>query len=236
MNNPYENNDEKRFWSTAVKQRLEDFQNLEVPSLCDYVAENDEICTAGSCFAQHIGSFLIKRNYRFKKSKYGNSSTSFGVGNIYTTRQLLQWLEFSIGSRKWSESTIFKSECGQYYDYLLPRFEPKSKVTEIFNRRIDIANEMLSNIRSSDCFIFTLGLTEQWQTRLGEVLPSCPGALIGNFDSENHIFNNLTFFSILNDLKKIEVHISKLNSKIKFVLSKIPNFNFIRISYICHQV
>ena len=203
MDNPYENNYERRFWSTAVKQKLEDFQNLEVPSLSDYITENDEICTVGSCFAQHIGNLLCKKNYKFKKSRFNNSSTSFGVGNIYTTRQLLQWLEFTFGLREWSDSTIFKSEYGNYYDYLLPRCEPKSKIIEIVNRRIDIADEMISHISSSDFFIFTLGLTEHWQTKLGEVLPSCPGTLIGKYDPEHHLFNNLTFYAILNDLKKI---------------------------------
>ena len=222
MDNPYENNSKKRFWSTAVKEKLENFQNLEVPSLSDYFTKYDNICTAGSCFAQHIGNLLRERNYKFKKSRYNHSSTSFGVGNIYTTRQLLQWLEFSVGSREWSESTVFKSECSHYYDYLLPRCEPKSKIEEIFDRRVDIANEMIANICTSDFFIFTLGLTEQWQTKSEEVLPSCPGTIIGVFNPEQHLFNNLTFSSIINDLKEIESHISKLNSRIKLIYTVSP--------------
>jgi hypothetical protein len=147
---------------------------------------------------------------------------SFGFGNIYTTRQMKQWLEFFLRRRKWSDQTLYQDNENLSYDYLLPHFDPVSSPVELSRKRHMIREEFISQISIANVFIFTCGLTELWSTRLGEVLTICPGTVFGEYDPKAHYFQNLDFGDILEDLSKIEEYISEFNPNIKFIYTISP--------------
>lgn len=223
MSLPYEDGNKNRFWSQAVRSSLENNQNIAIENLLDFIDEDSVVSSAGSCFAQHIGNNLINRNYSFLLSKFTEDRLeSFGLGNIYTTKQLRQWLEFCNRQRNWSEETIYKDERDRYFDYLIPNRKAVSTLKELEDNRDKIANEFLKNIQKSDIFIFTCGLTETWQTVNEEVLASAPGTSFGSFEPQKHKFANLCFEEILDDLQQIERLILFINPEIKFIYTVSP--------------
>lgn len=223
MSNPYTEFSETHFWSTGVKNQIERSINIEVDSLLKVIKKNSVISSAGSCFAQHIGKNLLSRNFKFLKSQYSDDRVeSFGIGNIYTTRQLRQWLEFCLDRMQFSKETIFEDEDTMYYDYLIPHMPAKSSLLELQARRQDLGKELRKYLTQSDVFIFTCGLTEQWETPSHEALAVCPGTICGKFDSKKHRFYNLTYNDILDDLTEIDKLISEINANIKFIYTVSP--------------
>ena len=165
MSLPYEDGNKNRFWSAAVRSSLENNQNIAFENLLDFIDEDSAVSSAGSCFAQHIGNNLINRKFNFLLSKFSDDRLeSFGLGNIYTTKQLRQWLEFCNRQRNWSEETHYKDEHDHVFDYLIPHRKPVSTLKELEDNRDKITTEFLKNLQKSDVFIFTCGLTETWQT------------------------------------------------------------------------
>lgn len=220
---PYKDGRALRFWSTAVREPLENNKNFEIESLLQFMNEATIVCSAGSCFAQHIGKNLIKRQFKFLLSKFSEDRLeSFGFGNVYTTRQLRQWLEFSMKDLIWSNDTFFHNEEGQFYDYLIPHLSPLNSELALSDRRTKICSEFISYIERADVFIFTCGLTEQWVTQYGEALAMCPGTLFGEFDPTKFRMQNLSFEEISDDLKAIEYMVSSINPKIKIIFTVSP--------------
>lgn len=220
---PYEDGNKNRFWSQAVKSPLENNQNIAIENLLDFIDEDSVVSSAGSCFAQHIGKNLINRKFSFLLSKFSDYRLeSFGLGNIYTTKQLRQWLEFCNRQRDWSEETNYKDEHDRYFDYLIPHRKAVSTLKELEDNRDKIATEFLKNLQKSDVFIFTCGLTETWQTINEEVLASAPGTSFGLFDPQKHKLINLSFEEVLDDLKEIERLIYFINPEIKFIYTVSP--------------
>ena len=223
MSLPYEDGNKNRFWSQAVKSPLENNQNIAIENLLDFIDEDSVVSSAGSCFAQHIGNNLINRKFSFLLSKFSEDRLeSFGLGNIYTTKQLRQWLEFCNRQRDWSEETNYKDEHDRYFDYLIPHRKAVSTIKELEDNRDKIATEFLKNLQKSDVFIFTCGLTETWQTLNEEILAIAPGTSFGLFDPQKHKFINLSFGEILDDLKEIERLIYFINPEIKFIYTVSP--------------
>jgi hypothetical protein len=108
MKSPYNDGASSRFWASGVKKNLENNENFKIDSLTGFFEPGSTICSAGSCFAQHIGKNLIDRNYKFLLSAMSEGrKESFGFGNIYTTRQMKQWLEFFLRRRNWSDQTLY---------------------------------------------------------------------------------------------------------------------------------
>ena len=223
MKTPYHDGSSFRFWASGVKQKLEQVQNFEINKLTDIITAGSTICSAGSCFAQHIGKHLIDRDYKFLVSTLsGDRTESFGLGNIYTTRQMKQWIEFFLGTREWSDKTFFEDNKNLFHDYLLPHLPSVSSEAQLLDRRVKVGDEFISHISVADVFIFTCGLTEQWVTRCDETLTICPGTVVGKYDPEQHYFINLDFSDILHDLSKIEEYILKLNPGINFIYTVSP--------------
>ncbi len=223
MKTPYEKAAASRFWSTGVKDRINRDLNFDLPSLLDAIEDDSVISAAGSCFAQHIGQQLKKREFKFLTSAFSADRVeSFGLGNIYTTKQMRQWLEFCLGERVWSEETVFYDNLGQIHDHLIPNLKPKSTISAISEKRILISKEIVSQLKKSNVFIFTCGLTEQWESQYEEAFAACPGTVAGEFDSKKHHFKNLSYRQIADDLISIEQLICRINPKIKFIYTVSP--------------
>ena len=79
MSLPYEDGNQNRFWSAAVRSSLENNQNIAFENLLDFIDEDSAVSSAGSCFAQHIGNNLINRKFNFLLSKFSDDRLeSFG--------------------------------------------------------------------------------------------------------------------------------------------------------------
>ena len=222
MKHPYEGQSDKSFWATGVKKSLVDHGLIQVEPLTSIFDKEDVVVSAGSCFAQHVGKELFRRGYAYAKSEFsGERVESFGLGNVYTIRQLKQWLEYGLGKRDWAEQATYM-ESGRYYDYLLPHLGEFPSLDDIQDHRRKVADELVHQLSRASVFVFTLGLTEAWLNSGGDVYPSCPGVMVGCFDSSDHQFMNLTFSDVVSDLNEVEGYVLEINPSIKLVYTVSP--------------
>ena len=91
LTTPYTEGKKTSFWRTGVRsvklgeERFHRLHAIEIDK------EKTKISSAGSCFAQHVGKWLLDRGYSFcQSSLYNNQVASFAFGNIYTPRSLIQ--------------------------------------------------------------------------------------------------------------------------------------------------
>jgi len=223
MTSPYTLAQSYHFWSSGVKKPFTENQNLDLNNLLELIRAETIVCAAGSCFSQNIGKELLARDYEFLVSKFSQGRIeSFGLGNVYTTQQLEQWLEFCLSNRTWTKDTFFTDKEHLISDYLIPHLSPVNSESELNKRRNSIKKEFISTLEKADLFIFTCGLTEQWETQTGEALAVCPGTIFGEFDESSHLFRNLTTSEVLNNLTSIERLIAQVNPSIKLLYTVSP--------------
>lgn len=212
--NPYQTLDAKSFWSPAVaKRNLFDIQDLwTAPYPID---QKTVIATYGSCFAQHFSRALVKRGftwldaeiaprglYPINANKFNYGVFSARTGNIYTTSLLKQWVEWALGHSHPPE--IYWESQGRFYDPFRPQIEPDGFASrdEMLASRAYTIKAFERTILESDLFVFTLGLTESWWDKsTGVEFPMCPGTVAGEFDPEQHIFQNQDYDFVYRNLK-----------------------------------
>lgn len=193
------------------------------------------IGTAGSCFAQHIGRHLRAKGFRYvdaepapnllrpsRHAAYGYGIYSARYGNIYTTRQLLQLLQRSLGEfepreRVWQHGT-------GYVDPFRPTIEPQPMderdVEEHRTYHLGRVKKLFQNI---DVFVFTLGLTEGWMDiRDGAVYPVAPGVSGGQYDPSVHRFINFDTTEVRADLDSFIDRVRAINPAMRFILTVSP--------------
>jgi hypothetical protein len=82
---------------------------------------------------------------------------------------------------------------------------------------------VLSAFHKATVFVFTLGLTEAWQSKVdGSVFPACPGTISGSFDEEKHEFKNFSVEEIAEDLTKFIELLRESNPKVRFIITVSP--------------
>tara|TARA_R110002167_G_scaffold95571_2_gene254313 strand:- start:4296 stop:5372 length:1077 start_codon:yes stop_codon:yes gene_type:complete len=233
--NPYKNLPDKYYWRTAVANKhFFDIDGIWNPKF--KIEQKDIIVTFGSCFAQHIGRALEKKEFSwksFERPPYGmtsNSQKSFNydvfsarTGNIYTTSLLNQWTEWSLGQKPLPTLTWQQQE--RHYDPFRPVVENSgfADQIELYASRKTTISAFSNCITQADYFVFTLGLTESWFDRdSGLEYPMCPGTAAGTFNKDKHMFENQNFEKV----KKILVNAISLmreaNHRIKFILTVSP--------------
>jgi len=235
MSNPYKNLPENAFWSPAVGHRhaldIDDLWTAKWP-----ISPGHKIATFGSCFAQHFGRALSARGFTWMASEMPPADLSedramalnFGVftartGNIYTVSLLNQWVRWALGEPS-PQDEIWEKE-GRFYDPFRPAIEPggfDSQDEMLASRELTI--EAFSRaIRTSDVFVFTLGLTESWwNTEQGYEYPMCPGTVAGTFSPERHEFRNQDYPFISRQLMQAIRAIQAVNPKVRFLLTVSP--------------
>lgn len=220
--NPYQNLPDTRFWSSGVKLPVNAQKLLAINPLLNSLSENDSIVSGGSCFAQYIGQELTSRSFNYLRSNLSDDRIeSFGLGNIYSIAQFKQWLEFSLGLREWDDACLIEVD-DQWFDLLLPHRNALSSQQELSEHRVAIKDEILSYLKEANILIFTIGLTETWKNLKGDIYPTCPGTLIGEFDESQHKFHNCTFDEILADLEVVESLLADINSELRVVYTVSP--------------
>jgi len=235
---PYRSLPDHAFWRRAVGQVLPSEIN-PVVAVPFPLTSDDQIVTAGSCFAQHIGARLQANNFKFLVTEKAHPIASpavadqfnYGIfsaryGNIYTARQLLQLFN-RVYHRFAPREDVWKSEDGRFIDPFRPQIQPGGFLT---TREYELDREQhFAAVRQAfeqlDVFVFTLGLTEAWcSAEDGAVYPLCPGVAGGNYDADKYHFQNFNISEVVEDLLSFIDSLRLMNpiSRIVLTVSPVP--------------
>lgn len=232
---PYRDLPDYRFWRRACELvPLADLDPVIHPRFG--IGPEDRIATAGSCFAQHISRALRRHRFRFLITERAQGLTQteaerrqFGVytaryGNLYTARQLLQLLERAYGQFKPQDHCWTRSD-GRLVDAFRPQVEPDgfATVEELILARDQHLLDVRRMFKGLDVFIFTLGLTEAWRSRLdGAVYPLAPGVVAGDMDPNRYEFVNFQVAEVVADLRAFLAGLRSINPAARLLLTVSP--------------
>jgi len=234
MNNPYKGLKDYQFWRRAVS-------TVEFHALNPVVApkfkitRSEKVATAGSCFAQHISRRLQGIGFNYYIPDYDSSLSAeelrvrgYGMfsaryGNIYTVRQLLQLFDEAFGHRAPTEQPWLRED-GRYVDPFRPNIEPNgftiaSHVHYDREKHLGHVRDMFLN---ADVFVFTLGLTEGWLNKAGDVFPLAPGVSGGDYSTDHYDFKNFSVNEVTDDLRAFLEKLKAANPKVKVILTVSP--------------
>lgn len=235
MTNPYKSQPNKAFWRPAVAERhYADVEDLWEPLP---LLKSHKVATAGSCFAQHIGNNLATRGADFmdlepapplfesnsEARRFGFGVFSCRYGNIYTTRQLVQLFDEAHGVRTPKDRVWQKGD--RFFDALRPGVDPVGQdsadsVIALREKHLAAVREMF---RTLDLFVFTLGLTEGWEsTDDGTMYPMAPGTVAGSYDPNAYSFHNLRYGEILEDMQALWKRLKSVNPNARMLLTVSP--------------
>jgi len=232
---PYRNLAPHHFWREAVAG-VERFRVDPVVSARVRIGDGDRVATAGSCFAQHISRRLAGVGLEHFVTEPGlhldaaqRRAENYGVfsaryGNVYTTRQLLQLFEEAFGRRTVAEAT-WPTPDGRFVDALRPQVQPGGYASEAEVRAARAGHLVAVRRMFGECqvFVFTLGLTEAWRSRIdGTVYPLAPGIAGGSFDAERHEFVNFDVADVIADLDAFLRALKDVNPDVRVVLTVSP--------------
>ncbi len=232
---PYLKLPDYHFWKQAVAGvEVDGFDPVvDVPFT---ISTSDKVATAGSCFAQHISKRIKRSGFHFLVTESavalsdgqtgGKKEFDFSAryGNIYTVRQLLQLFERSFGYFMPIEG-YWQLPDGKFVDPLRPQIEPGGFPT-IEALEADRAAHLAAvktMFQEVDVFVFTLGLTECWVSRLdGTAYPLAPGVAGGEYDSQKYAFINFEVNEIIEDLKRFVDKLRLVNPGVRIILTVSP--------------
>ncbi|WP_164923875.1 GSCFA domain-containing protein [Sinorhizobium fredii] len=233
---PYSTLPSRQFWKTGVTP----FTSCTIEEIYSpkWPIEGLRIATAGSCFAQEIARALRDRKYNVldveppPSGVSGKLANRFGFGlysarhgNIYTSRHLLQLTREATGELEIQPQHYLWQKDGRFYDAFRPTVEPSGLPTseEVVLQRRDHLSRFRSLLSQCDLFIFTLGLTEAWfHKATGLVYQTAPGVSAGKFSDDVHVFRNLTFVEILQDMLSFRNIARRMNPEMRFLLTVSP--------------
>jgi hypothetical protein len=236
MEHPYTHLPDHALWRRAVANVAASELDpvVDVPFT---IGAHDKVATAGSCFAQHIGRYLRDSGLNYYVTETANPiaqpdvalKMGYGVftaryGNIYTSRQLLQLFRRAFG-RFTPKEDVWVESTTKIIDPFRPNIQPEGFASTL-EYQVDRDNhlhhvrEMFENL---DVLVFTLGLTECWQSREdGAVFPLCPGVLGGKFDKRRHEFVNLDVEDVVADLTTFLSELRAVNPEARMILTVSP--------------
>ena len=235
MSHPYSSLPNYQFWRRGVAG-IEPFVIDPVVAPRFVISQDDRVATAGSCFAQHIARRLVAFGLNYFVTEAGNhlppaerSASNFGVfsarfGNIYTTKQLLQLFEECFEGRRSAESAWRRAD-GRWIDPLRAQAHPDG-----FESQEEVDSDRLRHLRAvetmfaqCDVFVFTLGLTEAWRSKVdGTVFSGAPGVGGGRYDPERHEFVNFGVEQVLADLFAFLHKLREVNPRVRVLLTVSP--------------
>lgn len=235
MTHPYAGLADQNFWKKFVAdQPWRDLQLNGNPRF--RLGPDDKVATAGSCFAQHIARYMrrvgmtpyIAEPAHPLLAEFGgdvDSYTQFSAryGNIYTSRQCLEMCLQAFGRMPMVED--FVEQDGHWYDLLRPNVQ-KGGYSSLAEARADRVYHLAcvrTMFETADVFIFTLGLTECWyNARHGHTYPACPGTVRGTYEPQLHLFRNLEYGDILEDMERLAALLAEVNPALKLILTVSP--------------
>ena len=201
-----------------------------------YINREEKIATAGSCFAQHISRALCNVGFNYyiadldenmsaeesHRNNYGVFSARYG--NIYTVKQLLQLFDESFDEIDKHEKTWERSD-GKIVDPYRPLIQPDGfdSNNDVIMERKQHLQDVRRMFSETGVFIFTLGLTEGWRSKLdGSVFPMAPGVSGGTYNTDIHEFVNFDIYEIESDLNTFMKKFREVNNKVRVILTVSP--------------
>ena len=193
--------------------------------------------TFGSCFAQHISRALKERRMGWidgepapaacppelaRQFNYGVFSAR--TANIYTAAQLHLLMQMVAGQVPLDGPEIWADPDGRFRDSLRPAIEPDgfaSRAEALLSRQAMLRG-LRRAVTGADVFVFTLGLTEGWESESGQPYAACPGTMGGQFDADRHHFVNYRSTAIRNALDQTLALMRGLNPALHLLLTVSP--------------
>lgn len=231
MKSPYSNMEPRQSWRKGVSEQ-HPFSITDLYRKKFDIASAMKICTAGSCFAQHLRTAGYRVMDAEPAPRIMNDTTAhnFGYriysgryGNIYLVEQLLQIVKEAYGLFT-PAMPVWEKE-GRYYDAMRPSVEPNGLASseEVMAHRAEHLKNVRAMFESMDLFIFTMGLTEGWvHTQTRTTYPTAPGTIAGDYDPDVFHFKNFRASEIRASLEEVRTLIKKHNPDVKFLLTVSP--------------
>ena len=233
---PYKALPDKAFWRRSVVNPSP--RDIDpVGDLRLRITPTMKVATAGSCFAQHIARHLKKSGYNYFVAETAHPSVMKSVaqangyglfsaryGNIYTARQLLQLFWRAFGSFT-PVDDVWTGPDGTIVDPFRPSAQPGGFASEAEMRadRDWHLGQVRRMFKELDVFVFTLGLTEGWRSRLdGAAYPICPGVEGGQFDPDKYEFSNQDVFDVMEDMNRFVDALRVVNPSAQVLLTVSP--------------
>jgi hypothetical protein len=236
MSHPYKSLPKKAFWRRSVARPAAG--DVDPVGRFDLRIEPEtKVATAGSCFAQHVARHLKGAGFNYYVAEKGHpiingavrEAHNYGTfsaryGNIYTARQLRQLIERAYGRFTPAEGPWIDAD-GSVKDPFRPNVQPGGYVS-VAEMEIDREQHLAAVRRmfeTLDVFVFTLGLTECWESRAdGAVFPLCPGVEGGEFDPEKYAFRNQDVAEVVEDMNAFIAALMVVNPKAKMIVTVSP--------------
>jgi hypothetical protein len=232
--NPYRNQPNKSFWSRSVSRDFNASELVSFDSNISLFKEGDRVVSAGSCFASNLIPWIEREGLEYLRTEVlplpfqhlpenlGYRNFSAAYGNIYTARHLRQLYEQSLGLRAPIEDRWHVD--GKVIDPFRPGLAyPAESDAEFDLGKVSHLRAVREAFHSASVFVFTLGLTEAWQSISdGSVFPACPGTIAGNFDDSHHEFKNFEVQEIIDDLASFITQLRLSNPTVRFVITVSP--------------
>lgn len=233
--NPYHGLPDHRFWRRAIERPpMGEVDPVVRPRF--RLQREDKVATAGSCFAQHISRTLVRHGFNYyvpesggplpdeeaQRRNYGVFSARFG--NLYTTRQLVQLFDRAYGRFAPVEDVWIRGD-GRFVDPFRPQIEPDgfATVEELEQSRDEQFKAVREMFEQLDVFVFTMGLTEAWRSRVdGAVYPLAPGVAGGQYDAGRHEFVNFTAAEVAADMQAFVRRLLRANPRARMILTVSP--------------
>jgi hypothetical protein len=227
---PYSDLPPQAFWRTGVAE-------AGVYGLSDLWASpwtlpsDARFATFGSCFAQHISRALKERRMGWVNGEPADLAQKFNYGvfsartaNVYTAAQLRLLLRMAAGKTLIEEPELWANPDGRIRDSLRPSIEPDGFASreEALLSRQAMVRGLRRAVMASDVFVFTLGLTEGWQSADGQPYAACPGTQGGVFDPAQHRFVNYRTAAIREALDDSLALLQMMNPAIHLLLTVSP--------------
>jgi hypothetical protein len=237
MDCPYYNLPASSWWDRSMgpQSAQEIGPHVATPLRID---RHTRVASAGSCFAQNISKSLVARGFNYfvtenapdymstaQAAAYNYGIFSARYGNIYTPLQLLQLAKRALGT--FQPSDQFRVDAGgRCFDLLRPRVMPKgfastAEAVADLEQHLHAVRRMFEN---ADVFLFTLGLTEGWISKLdGTVYPTCPGCgSAGDYDPDAYTFRNFSIADTSEHLSEVIALLQRVNPSIEIILTVSP--------------
>jgi hypothetical protein len=215
MNHPYKSKPERSFWKHGVSGNFQPAALL--PAGLRLIQDGEAVASAGSCFAANIVPYIENVGIKYvwaerphpafsntHQENFSYHKFSAAYGNIYTTRHLRQLLERALGRFQPKEDRWHSDEDG---GIVIDPFRPGLGFPASSDAEFDVLtrqhlSRVLEAVEKADVFVFTLGLTEGWISKLdGATFPSCPGTIRGAYDADRHAFYNFSAPEVIEDLR-----------------------------------
>jgi hypothetical protein len=228
---PYRALTGRAFWSRSVAAG---FDPADVYTGPPPLVATDRVVSAGSCFASNLVSWIEGAGLEYVRTEkpnpwfahlpenLGYRNFSAAYGNIYTVRQLVQLLARATGTFTPVEDRWRVGE------FVIDPFRPGLKYPARSDAEFDVltAQHLAATRRAfaeATVFVFTLGLTEAWRSRIdGAVYPGAPGTIAGEFDADRHEFHNFTVAEVTADLVEFVTALRVINPTVRVLLTVSP--------------